>query len=96
MAAAIAGRATVLATHNLRDFPADILAAHGVAVMDVDRYLCRVAAEVPDLVVTALNDISARKTRPPMPVPVVVKALEGAGVPEFADRAFTLWDETHG
>ena len=37
-----------------------------------------------------------RKTRPPMPVPAIAKALEKAGVPEFADRAFTLWEETDG
>ena len=96
MAAAITGRATVLATNNLRDFPVSTLAPHGVTVMDADLYLCRLAAEVPNLVAAALEAISARKKTPPMPVPAIVKALEGAGVPEFADRAFTLWEETHG
>jgi len=97
LAAAITGHATVLVTNNnLRDFPASTLAPHGVTVMDADRYLCRIASAVPDLVVEALNDISSRKTRPPMPVPIIVKALDGAGVPEFADRAFTLWEESHG
>jgi predicted nucleic acid-binding protein len=96
MAAAIVGRATVLATNNLRDFPASTLAPHGVTVMNADRCLCSIAAEVPTLVVEALTAISARKTRPPMPVPIIVKALDGAGVPEFADRAFTLWEETRG
>ena len=96
MAAAIAGRATVLVTNNLPDFPAPVLAAHGIAVMSADSYLCRIAADLPDLVVGALNDISARKKRPPMPVPAIVKALEGAGASEFADRAITLWEETRG
>ena len=96
MAAAITGHATVIATNNLSDFPASTLAPHGVNVMDADLYLCRIAAHVPDLVVTALNEISARQKRPPMPVPAIVKALEGAGVPEFADRAFALWEETRG
>lgn len=96
MAAAIAGRATVLVTNNLPDFPASVLAQHAVTVMKPDAYLCRIAAELPELVVAALNDISARKTRPPMPVPVIVRALEGAGVSDFADRAAALWEEARG
>jgi len=94
--AAIAGRATVLVTNNLPDFPASTLAARGVTVMSADTYLCQIAADLPDLVVAAFNNISARKTRPPMPVPVIVEALERAGVSEFAERAIALWEDTRG
>ena len=45
LAAAIAGEASILCTLNLRDFPARLLAPHGVEPLDPDRLLLRLLGQ---------------------------------------------------
>jgi predicted nucleic acid-binding protein len=47
MAAAISGRARILVTWNLLDFPAEPLAALGLRVVDPNQYLCELLDQFP-------------------------------------------------
>lgn len=85
-AAAIAGQADALITWNLSDFPANALAAHGIAVSPPDPYLCGLAERYPDQVRETLKRMAAGKRRPPLTPLELVAGLERAGVPAFAQR----------
>jgi hypothetical protein len=86
MAAAIAGRADTIVTWNRRDFPAELLAAYGIAVMDPDRYLCGLMDDWPDEVVATVERLAGEKRRPPLSSLDLVATLTKAGVPAFGDR----------
>ena len=86
MAAAIVGGATVLLTHNSRDFPSKPLAMRGLRVTDPDAYLCELADEYPDEVADTIVRLAAEKKRPPKSPDDLLNDLEHAGVPRFATR----------
>ena len=50
LAAAIVGRAQVLVTNNLKDFPLRILSKHGLTRRSVDSFLWELFSEAPDLI----------------------------------------------
>ena len=90
MAAAIEGSATVLITHNKKDFPAKQLATRGLRVSDPDTYLCELAAEYPDEVADTIVRLAREKNRPPKSVDDLLNDLEHAGVPHFVTRMIAL------
>ncbi|GIH71858.1 PIN domain-containing protein [Sphaerimonospora thailandensis] len=90
MAAAIVGRAQVLVTWNLGDFPAGFLGRYGVNVADPDAYLCSLLAQFPNEVAAVLIRMAAGKRRPPMTASDVADALDRAGVRTFAQRVRSL------
>ncbi len=63
LAAAIAGRATLIVTQNLRDFPARALAPHGLRAEAPDALLMRLWLERPDLITTAVAHVVAETER---------------------------------
>lgn len=83
MAAALAGDASVIVTWNLKDFPAEALARHGLEVLDPDTYLCRLFGQFPDEVGATLVRLAGGKRRPPMSTADLLDALDKAGVPRF-------------
>jgi predicted nucleic acid-binding protein len=83
-AAAVAGRATHLVTHNLADFPAARLAEFGVTVTDPDAYLCGLFGEFADEVTATVVRLAGEKRRPPMNTADLLGHLERAGVGRFA------------
>lgn len=83
MAAAVAGRATHIVTHNLADFPAARLAEHGVTVMDPDTYLCALFGELSDEVTSTVGRLAGEKRNPPMTIVDLLGHLERAGVRRF-------------
>jgi hypothetical protein len=85
-AAAVVGRADTLITWNLADFPADALAAHGIAVTKPDPYLCALSERYPDELRATITRMAAGKRRPPMTPFDLAAGLERAGVPAFAQR----------
>lgn len=86
MAAALMGRAHVILTWNLADFPHAPLAELGLRVTDPDTYLCELFEELPDEVTGTVVRMAAEKRRPPKTPEDLVGVLNKAGVPEFAER----------
>ncbi len=86
LAAAIAGKADVIVTCNIRDFPAQVLAAHGIEAEHPDRFLCRIFEHDETTVCRAVRTIRARLKRPPKTVDDYLADLAAAQLPEFARR----------
>lgn len=66
VAAALQGRADAIVTANLRDFPADLLAARGLEVQHPDEFLLNQLDLEPDLTIATLHRQAAATHRPPM------------------------------
>jgi predicted nucleic acid-binding protein len=66
LAAAIVGRADVIVTHNLKDFPAAVLARYGLRAEHPDEFVRHLLDLSPVLAVDAVRDQQAALTRPPM------------------------------
>jgi predicted nucleic acid-binding protein len=90
IAAAIAGGASVLLTHNTKDFPTKPLAALGLRVLHPDTYLCELADEIPVEVTETVIRLAAEKRRPPKTPSDLATDLSNAGVPRFADKVRSL------
>lgn len=90
MAAAIVGGATVLLTHNIRDFPRKALAKLGLRVTDPDTYLSELADAYPLEVRDTIVRLAGEKKRPPKSPFDLLDDLKRAGVPGFAKRLTEL------
>lgn len=86
MAAAIAGRADVIVTWNLADFPAEALTARGVQVSTPDAYLCWLLRSWPEEVAAVVVRLASEKRRPRVTPLDLVEFLAKAGATEFAER----------
>lgn len=87
IAAAIAAGVDVIVTWNLRDFPAEPLAQHGIAVQTPDTYLCELLDTDREPVMETLAFMAQSKRRPPMTRTNLLERLDRAGVPGFATAA---------
>ena len=85
-AAALVRAPCVILTNNIKDFPAEPLASHGVVVRRPDEYLTEMFDQHPDELVRVVREMSADRTEPPMTANEIVDALERAGVPGLAAR----------
>lgn len=65
LAAAIRGGVPIILTFNLRDFPAGVLAAHGVVAMHPDTFLATCMAESPGTVVAVVQKQADGLKNPP-------------------------------
>jgi hypothetical protein len=65
LALAVHLSAPILVTNNLKHFPADVCDEFGVEAMTPDTFLALQVDLDPDLVVSALDEIAARRQRPP-------------------------------
>jgi hypothetical protein len=83
LAAAIHGGASVIVTVNLRDFPAKVLAAHGVEAQHPDAFVGACLDEYPDEVVTALHEMCLDLKKPPFSVPDLLASLERQGLTQM-------------
>lgn len=84
LAAAIRGRAEVIVTANLKDFPAEALEPLGLHAVSPDDFLLDQLDLDPDGTVELLSEQAADKKRPPLTVRDVLESLTRAGVPLFA------------
>jgi hypothetical protein len=84
LAAAVVAEAPVIVTFNLRDFPAEACAPHGVSTLHPDDFLLLVDAVAPAVVVDAIRTQVASLTRPVVPLDELLDALGAGGVPRFA------------
>ena len=87
LAAAVRGRAEVLVTFNLKDFPPAAIRGHAITVLHPDDFLLDQLDLHPALVRTALSSQVADAQRPPLTVPRLLGILSRSGVPRFAAEA---------
>ena len=81
LAAAIQGGVPVVLTFNLRDFPAAVLAAHGVVAMHPDTFLAACVAESPDSVVAVVQKQADGLRNPPTTLNQLLGRLADQGLP---------------
>ena len=93
IAAAKAGRATVLLTKNLKDFPAAPLLELSIRVLDIDSYLSEQLAASPEQLLWTVSRIADEKRRPPMSLDDWLGAIARAGAPTFVVRFRQLLGE---
>ena len=86
LAAAIEGRATVLLTFNLRDFPNHILAPFGISARDPDGFLSELFTEDPEAVAAVVDAARLNLSRTAPTSEDFVQALERQRLPAFAAR----------
>ena len=86
LAAAIAGHADCIVTANLKDFPADILAAHGLAAIHPDDFLIAQLDLAEITALTAFKEMRARSKRRPYPPEEFADILARNGLAATAER----------
>ncbi|MGH7180015.1 MAG: PIN domain-containing protein [Tepidisphaeraceae bacterium] len=64
LAAAIEAGAEILLTFNQRDFPAAALSAYGITAPHPDAFLCQLMDEEPATVLTVIEGMKTKRTRP--------------------------------
>lgn len=87
LAAAVRGRAQVLVTFNVRDFPETSTAAHDISVVHPDSFLLDQLDLHPVKVGRALMAQISEATRPRLSFGELFGRLDRAGVPTFAEEA---------
>ncbi len=83
LAAAIAGRADLILTQNLRDFPPRILARHGLSALDPDRFLSACLASDRAEVLGAVDMVWQRARAFPEAPQTPRALLKKAGLPRL-------------
>jgi predicted nucleic acid-binding protein len=87
LAAAVVGRADVIVTFNLKDFPVDSVAPYDIEVQHPDTFLSHQYDLAPRAVSEVLREQSADTRRPPLTVTDLLEALKRAGAEGFAELA---------
>jgi hypothetical protein len=80
LAAAIKGGAEILATANLKHFPASALAPYGIEALHPDEFVLRLIERVPARVLAAARDHRQSLKNPPKSVEEYLAALERVGL----------------
>jgi hypothetical protein len=89
LAAAIRGRASVIVTSNLRDFPADRLAVHGLEARHPDDFVSGLFDSQPEAVLAAVRGHRVALKNPPRSSVEHLAALEKLGLTRTAT---VLWN----
>lgn len=85
LAAAIAGKASVIVTWNLKDFPAPALRPYSVTSQSPDNFLTDLHAASPDALIASVKR-ARRNLRKTMPsVEAFVDAIQQSGLKKFSD-----------
>jgi hypothetical protein len=80
LAAAIHGRANVIVTVNLRDFPADLLAAYGIEAWHPDKLIRGLLHDRPEEVVAALRELHLDLKKPPIKMNELLASFRRTGL----------------
>jgi predicted nucleic acid-binding protein len=93
LAAAIVGKARVIVTYNVRDFPESALAPYGIEVKSPDRFLLETMEMDPGRFVAAVARLHARLRNPPKTLAELVDDFDRTGLIRTASNlreAFNL------
>lgn len=82
LAAAIRGRVDVIVTFNLKDFPAETLAAYDIEAQHPDEFIAHLADLSPTIVFEAAKAIRARLVKPEKSVEEYLATLAKQGLPK--------------
>ncbi|MHB1008447.1 MAG: hypothetical protein ACYC1E_04205 [Propionibacteriaceae bacterium] len=92
VAAALRGRADMIVTANLRDFPVESVGDVGLEVQHPDDFLLDQLDLEPDRTMASLHRQSAAMKRPDVTTSALLERLARCGVPGFAsEAAHQLW-----
>ena len=80
LAAAIAGRCDVIVTHNLKDFPEDVLVRFGIEAQHPDEFLCNHLNLAPGVFCGAVQKVRRRLQNPPYGVDEYLDNLTRQGL----------------
>ncbi len=94
LAAAIATRAQVIVTFNLRDFPQSALVPYGIEAQHPDVFLANLYDLAPSTMATIISDQASDLTRPPQTVERVLARL-GQHAPNFAALVQVHFTQDH-
>lgn len=86
LAAAVAGRADVLVTFNVKHFPPEACQPYGIEVQDPDTFLVHQFGLVPNAISRILQHL-ARNRRPPIDTPAGLLRALSKHVPRFCQMA---------
>ncbi|MDG4773694.1 PIN domain-containing protein [Solwaraspora sp. WMMD792] len=94
LAAAVAGRADVVVTNNVRHFPREVMDPLNIETLTPDRFLCLQYDLAPVLVVDVIKRQSAETGRaegnPKISLDDLLDRLSACGAPRFADHLQSL------
>ena len=95
LAAAIRGRADVIVTRNVRDFPADVLGPFGVDAQHPDEFIVHLLDLAPGLVIEAARRHRESLRNPAKTTEEYLEMLEGEGLTETVSvlRDYMIGDE---
>jgi hypothetical protein len=93
LAAALHCGATIIVTANLRDFPNEALAAHGIEAQHPDAFIFDLFKTSPNEVVAALRELRADLVNPPMAASDLLAAMTRQGLPTTAKALSGFIDE---
>lgn len=100
LAAAVTGRADVIATWNLKHFPEPALAPYGLRAVTPDDLLCELFAIDPEEAMTVMQALIASKRRPPRTMREEIEHLRLIGDERFAallaERSAPVHNPGHG
>lgn len=86
LAAAVAAGANTIVTFNLKDFPNEAAAAHGIQIIHPDSFLVQLLGEHSDTVIATLESEAAALRKPPESITQFLATLTTT-VPMFANLA---------
>jgi hypothetical protein len=84
LAAAIRGRADVIVTYNLKDFPEGAVSPYGIEVQHPDEFLTHVLGLAPGIVLAALQRLRQSLRNPALDIDTYLVRLKQHELPNFA------------
>jgi len=84
LAAAITAEAEVIVTFNLKDFPAAVLAPHGIEARHPDAFLQSFITGLPLHFLNAVRDCLSRLTKPPVTIADYIQVIRRLGLTKTA------------
>jgi predicted nucleic acid-binding protein len=90
LAAAIHGGASIIVTFNLRDFPADVLAPHGIEAQHPDTFVSALLSEYPHDALAALHEMHLDLKNPPVSMPELLASLARLGLAQMVTELHRL------